>query len=97
MTRIAQEALSNVCKHSAASRATLALDYGHGRVELEVVDDGIGMHEAPEHAGTTGDAGFGMRSMRERAERLGGRLLVKSSEGMGTKVIVDVPTRDEGE
>jgi signal transduction histidine kinase len=97
LTRIAQEALSNVCKHSAASRATLSLDYGHGRVVLEVIDDGTGMQNTPEHAGTAGDAGFGMRSMRERAERLGGRLLVKSSKGMGTKVIVDAPTRDEGE
>ena len=97
LARIAQEALSNVCKHSAASRAVLSLNYGHGRVVLEVIDDGRGMQDAAEPARTTSEAGFGMRSMRERAERLGGRLLVKSSEGMGTKVVVDAPTPDEGE
>ena len=97
LTRIAQEALSNVYKHSAASRAVLSLNYGHGRVLLEVIDDGRGMQDSAEPARTTSEAGFGMRSMRERAERLGGRLLVKSSEGKGTKVIVDAPTRDEEE
>jgi signal transduction histidine kinase len=97
LARIAQEALSNVCKHSGASHAVLSLNYGHGHVVLEVIDDGSGMQDAAEHARTTSEAGFGMRSMRERAERLGGRLLVKSSEGMGTKIVVDAPASDEEE
>jgi signal transduction histidine kinase len=86
LVRITQEALSNVRKHSDASHAIVSLGYEPSRVVLEVADDGSGGAEV-DH-----DVGFGMRSMRERAERLGGRLLVESSGGKGTKVIVDVTT-----
>jgi signal transduction histidine kinase len=92
LTRISQEALSNASKHSGASHVIVFLGYEPRRVVLEVTDDGMGIDGASGPAGITRDVGFGMRSMRERAERLGGRLLVESSKERGTKVIVDVPT-----
>lgn len=92
LIRITQEALSNASKHSGASHVIVFLGYEPRRVVLEVTDDGMGLDGTSESAGITSDAGFGMRSMRERAERLGGRLLVESSEERGTTVIVDVPT-----
>lgn len=80
--RIALEALNNALKHSGATSVTVCLraDGKHG--ELTVTDNGCGFdHEA---AGDTG--GLGLRTMRERAERLGGTLVVRSALGQGTTV-----------
>jgi two-component system, NarL family, sensor histidine kinase UhpB len=76
--RVAQEALTNVARHAAARRALLALEMRDGRVELEVRDDGRGLHGAP--------AGAGVRGMRERALLIGADLELGSAEGGGTSV-----------
>jgi signal transduction histidine kinase len=82
--RAAQEGLTNVRKHAAAGRARLVLDYRDpGSVRLDVCDDGRG-------AASTGD-GFGLLGLRERAERLGGRLTVESAPGQGTTLRMAVP------
>jgi signal transduction histidine kinase len=67
--RTAQEALTNVRKHSAADRVEISLDYGGDGTTLVVVDHGPG---APVIVGAGG--GYGLTGMRERAELLGGRL-----------------------
>jgi signal transduction histidine kinase len=71
--RIAQEALNNVAKHAAATRATLVLRKSHGTVELEVADDGTGFDPA------TPSSGFGLIGMHERAQLAGGTLAVERS------------------
>ena len=68
--RTAQEALTNVLRHSAADRVEIALDYEAGATRLVVQDHGPG---APVAVGAPG-AGYGLTGMRERAELLGGRL-----------------------
>lgn len=85
--RIAQEGLQNVVKHSRALRAAVRFSVGDGTVRLEVADDGIGFDSSSECA--TG--GYGMLSMTERAELVGGRLTVWSRPGSGTSVTVSVP------
>ncbi len=86
--RIATEALTNVARHAQARRATVsfALASGNHRRELhvEIVDDGMGLPE--DHK-----AGIGLISMRERAEEVGGSLLIDSSPGRGTRVVADLP------
>ena len=66
--RTAQEALTNVRRHSTAERVDLRLAYGPGDVTLTVQD-----HGAPVDSGANG-SGYGLTGMRERAELLGGRL-----------------------
>ncbi len=68
--RTAQEALTNVLRHSAADRVEIALGYEDGATRLVVQDHGPG---APVAVGAAG-AGYGLTGMRERAELLGGRL-----------------------
>jgi two-component system, NarL family, sensor kinase len=81
--RIAQEALTNVARHSQARRAlvTIAVD---SALRLEVRDDGLGL---PEHPRT----GVGLTSMRERSTELGGSFEIAPADGGGTLVRVRLP------
>jgi signal transduction histidine kinase len=69
--RTAQEALTNVARHSAAETVELRLAYEPGGTRLEVEDSGPGV---PVPAGPSPGGGYGITGMRERAELLGGRL-----------------------
>jgi signal transduction histidine kinase len=82
LLRAAQEALSNVRKHSGASSVAVVLRYGAESVGLSVSDDG---------RGCTGTPGFGLRGMRERAEQVSGTLTVHGVPGSGTRVELEVP------
>jgi NarL family two-component system sensor histidine kinase LiaS len=79
--RVAQEALANVARHSGASRVEVDLVYDAHRVTLRVADDGRGF-DPKERS----QEGFGLRSMSERLEKLGGRVDVESAPGEGTRV-----------
>lgn len=87
--RIAQEALHNVATHSGAGRVTVNLRFGEDEVNLEVSDDGCGFESTSVAANGTGH--LGLRSMRHRAESLGGRFVVESRIGKGTTVRAVVP------
>ncbi|MBI2917387.1 MAG: sensor histidine kinase [Chloroflexi bacterium] len=89
--RIAQEALSNVEKHSGASRATVRVAFNGTSVSLAVSDDGCGF-SAPQHVGgLAGDGRLGLLGMQERAELIGGAFRISSTPGQGTTVTVEVP------
>ena len=94
LLRVAEEALGNVRKHAGARRAALTLSYMDDLVVLDVLDDGSGFDpSAPKAAlGAHDSGGFGLRSMRERVDGLGGRLLIDSSPGSGTSLTVELPT-----
>jgi signal transduction histidine kinase len=81
--RIAQEALQNALRHAQATRIVLKLRGEDGRLVLEVADDGVGFD--PEAADLRSRR-LGLTSMEERAQRLGGRLEVRSAKGAGTTV-----------
>ncbi|HEX2649870.1 MAG TPA: PAS domain S-box protein [Burkholderiales bacterium] len=87
--RIAQEALTNVAKHSGAARAQVRVRKNGQSVEMLVEDDGRGLGEAALAGRHTG-AGWGLRMMRERAEAVGGRLELSSAHP-GMRVVVEVP------
>lgn len=93
LLRIAQETLANIRKHADASRAMLTLSYKDDLVFLEVSDDGVGFDPTvPKprmHPQDTG--GFGLVTIRERVEQLGGRLLVESTLGRGTTLTIELP------
>ena len=93
--RIAQECLQNVVKHARASRAklTFAVDRGdHGETaRLEIVDDGIGFDTLEHPLGSDEMGGYGLLSMAERAEIVGGRLNIRSRPGTGTAVTATIP------
>jgi signal transduction histidine kinase len=83
LLRIAQEALQNALRHADAQHVTIRLGTDDGRLVLEVSDDGVGFApDAPELRSRR----LGLTSMEERAERLGGRLEIRSRPGAGTTV-----------
>ncbi|MBQ0822121.1 PAS domain-containing protein [Microvirga sp. HBU67558] len=89
--RVAQEALSNVHRHSGSKRARLALYQTDDNVRLDIVDAGIGL-KAPAHANgeETRLIGIGISGMRLRLEQLGGQLEIKSGPS-GTRVSASLP------
>jgi signal transduction histidine kinase len=87
LLNIAREALSNVARHASATGVVLSLEAADGELRLEVADDGLGFDpSAPRSEGH-----HGLNNMRRRAESLGGRLLVESGKGSGTRIIVSLP------
>lgn len=87
MYRIVQEALTNVVRHAQAKHADVLLERRDKRIIAVVEDDGVGFD--PETAAH--DGRLGLFGMRERAEILGGTLVVESAPRAGTTVFVEVP------
>jgi len=86
--RVAQEALCNVRKHSRAASVSILLSYRSGVVVLAIKDNGQGFAIKQSPAGAHG---FGLSTMCERANRLGGRMEITTSQGTGTEVRMSVP------
>jgi signal transduction histidine kinase len=88
--RIIQEALTNVRKHAEATRAIIKVAAGEDGVTIVVEDDGKGFDVDKNGNGdwTT----FGLRNMKERADRIHGSLFVESRPEGGTKVTLSIPT-----
>ncbi len=85
--RIIQEALTNVARHSGATRAEVAMQLNDGELRVEIADNGKGIDQAmiahPES--------LGILSMQERARMLGGKIAITSNPGKGTCVILSAP------
>lgn len=86
--RIVLEALTNVIRHAQAKycaiRFSVNRNVSNEALNIEIQDDGKGMPEARR-------VGVGLRSMRERAEEIGGRCVIESNARQGTCVTVKVP------
>ena len=85
--RIAQEAFSNILKHSRAKAADITLDMDEETLLLRISDDGIGMPAEQ----FTAIGSHGLASMRHRVRALGGRLDVRKPASGGTMLIVQIP------
>jgi PAS domain S-box-containing protein len=89
--RIAQEALTNVARHSGAARVRVELSISTGGLRLIVADDGTGFDVAAAIARASGGSSLGVLSMRERAILLGGCFELESAPGRGTEVRATFP------
>lgn len=87
--RIAQEALTNVARHSKASKVTIGLGRSGGNVRLRIEDDGLGLAAGEERRG------MGMTGMRARVRGLGGELTVRPGEDGGVMVEAVAPAAGE--
>jgi signal transduction histidine kinase len=87
--RIAQEALTNVLRHARATLATLTLTTVDPTIRLVISDDGVGFNLATLPRRTRRWS-LGLMTMQERVEAVGGRLVIDSAPGQGTRVIVEV-------
>jgi len=89
--RIAQECLQNVVKHAKATSARLTFAVEDETARLEIVDDGVGFDTFEHPLGSDEMGGYGLLSMAERAEIVGGRLNIRSRPGSGTAVTATIP------
>jgi GAF domain-containing protein len=90
-TYIIREALTNVSKHSGANSVHLTLQgLEDGGLKVTMQDNGRGFDLDSEQQ--SGRGGFGLRFMRERAERVGGSLRIESEPGQGTRVVISLPS-----
>ncbi len=89
---MACEALGNTLKHAQATQVRVRLRQDEDGLELEITDDGVGFD--PEEGWRSG--GYGLRSLRERAEAIEATLTVDTRSGGGTRVRVRVPVAELG-
>jgi signal transduction histidine kinase len=89
LVRIIQESLTNVRKHAKATTARIELRRRTGSLVLNVSDDGVGFTPAGRSRGAF--PRFGLTTMRERAESIGGTFAIDSTPGTGTTIRVEIP------
>jgi signal transduction histidine kinase len=89
--RIAQESLSNVRRHSRATKVTTTVELTDSAVRLRIEDDGIGFKPPKLTDDLRAEDGLGLIGMHERARLLGGSLQIESEPGKGTTVVAEVP------
>ena len=93
LLRICQEALANILKHANAGRVAVTIGFADARAHLKVEDDGVGFDPVIPKRWDRESGGFGLVSMRERAQLLGGELTVESAIGRGTVVRAELPLK----
>lgn len=91
--RVVQEALTNVAKHSGATRATVRIEVADGAVVATVSDNGRGFDLAEVRRSGGRERGLGLFGMEERMSLVGGQLTITSSPGAGTVVSAALPLR----
>ena len=99
--RDVRELLLNVVKHSQAKKVKLSIRRVNMQIQVSVEDDGVGLDPVEIKATAVRNGGFGLFSIRERLEQIGGHLEVESAPGEGTKATLIAPLKresvDEGE
>jgi len=95
--RIIQEALRNVEKHAEASKVAVKIEFGKGKTDILVADDGKGFDLGGDLADLPRLGKLGLAGMEERVRLLNGSIKFKSALGKGTRVAVELPIYAEAE
>ena len=90
-----RELLANVAKHAESQEANVSISRAGKKIRIEVSDDGIGFDNSDIGLHADIEGGFGLFSIRERLEPIGGRLNIESKPGNGTKVTITAPLKKE--
>ncbi len=89
---IFQEAFSNIEKYAGAGKVSVTLAVYGGNLNLEIADDGEGFDPEKAEMGK----GYGLSNIKDRAERLGGILVMHSAPGQGARLEIKVPMDTQG-
>ena len=93
LQRVIQEALTNVRRHAAANRVQVAISQSSKGWQVIVADDGVGFDMTNGNLGRSGN--YGLLTMRERVESLGGTFTIESEPGSGTNIAIFVPCEND--
>jgi PAS domain S-box-containing protein len=91
--RAVRELLVNLVKHANAHLVKVSIHYKENRIYIDVIDDGIGFIYPLEISALNKAGGFGLFSIRERLNYIGGSLEIDSKPGRGTRVTLAAPTK----
>jgi signal transduction histidine kinase len=86
---VLREALTNVIRHSHASKVDIQLSQKNSQLAGSLIDNGVGFNVVQQ------DTGLGLPAMAQRVKKIGGELFVSSSPGSGTKIVFSVPRNPE--
>jgi len=92
-----KELLFNVVKHSGVKSARIRLTDDNSRIQIAVEDEGSGFDPSQLRSAGGRVGGFGLFSFSERIDVFGGRLLIESSPGVGSRILLDVPLAGQNE
>jgi len=95
--RAVRELLINVVKHARAGVTRVSLSRVGHHIHAQVIDDGAGFEPPPDSIPRGSTGGFGLFSIRERMESIGGAVQIESSPGRGTRALLIAPLRPDGQ
>ena len=93
MFRNVRELLINVIKHAQAKKVKVSTYKVNNHIEVSVEDNGIGFDPGKSIVVATRKSKFGLFSIRERLEKLGGNIEIKSIPGKGSKITMTAPLK----
>ncbi len=88
---VVREAIYNAVRHGRPSAVTLEIEFGRNSCSVRILDDGMGFE--PAHLASLPVGHYGLVGMRERVQRIGGKLVLNSRSGAGTEVRFQIPKR----
>lgn len=94
--RIVQEALANVQKHAKAQQVQVRIRIGKEALSASIIDDGVGFDLKKVAGSPEKRSSFGLKAITERARLLGGKAEIISRVGQGTRVVIQIPLKEEG-
>jgi signal transduction histidine kinase len=94
--RIVQEAVSNIVRHAGAGAVTIVLQPNEAIVSLKIEDDGHGFDPGNASRDAVELQRLGLLGIRERVERLGGKIQIESAPDKGTSLLVSIPVGGTG-
>lgn len=92
--RIVQEGINNIVKHAEAKHATISIMKNDKTVSITIQDDGKGFDLINSPKDYFSTEGFGLRSLNERVKYLNGETVIDSKNGVGTKLIITIPVKE---
>jgi PAS domain S-box-containing protein len=90
-----RELLFNVQKHAGVKTAAVTLARNNGYVRIVVADEGAGF-DPPKNLAARSDGGFGLFSIHERVQLMGGQINIESATGQGTRIVIELPQPQTG-
>src|SRR5690606_4502725 len=93
--RIYQHSMANIVRHAKARNVKVTFRFDEHKIELKIDDDGVGFKVPHRWIELVRDEHFGLVGSIERAESIGGKMVIKSNKGAGTRITVTVPRREE--
>jgi two-component system NarL family sensor kinase len=94
LLRVAQEGVRNIARHARADEAVLTLNHEGDFVTLYLADNGCGFDVATQPLESNAPGAYGLKSMRDRIDMMGGRFWIGSQPGAGTRIICRIPCEE---